>query len=222
MADLRLIEQLVRDNINPYTELGLTRSADARAIKKAWRSKAKDLHPDLHPELGAEAFQRASLAYEILSDATLRAAYDLGHRRHTPGRRSRPPKTRRPRRPRRQLSERELVTVYIKALADCVRRVVHGERWRVWATTEAATDKQRRFIRSMWSRPKGLSFVPGAHQDSLKRVYRCLDSLDKSEASAFIEVLQGLQQLGAWPMAGAQIRTIASALRAQKRAGGVS
>lgn len=65
-----------------YEVLGIDRSADEDAIKKAFRKLALQHHPDRNPgDKQAEArFREASEAYRILSDATQRAKYDrFGH-----------------------------------------------------------------------------------------------------------------------------------------------
>jgi len=65
---------------DPYDVLGVTRSASADDIRRAYKRKAKDTHPDLHPDDAgkAETFKAASAAYEILSDADKRGQFDRG------------------------------------------------------------------------------------------------------------------------------------------------
>ena len=65
-----------------YTVLGLNRDASEDDIKKAYRKLAMKHHPDRSPDdKGAEdKFKEAKEAYEVLSDARKRAAYDqFGH-----------------------------------------------------------------------------------------------------------------------------------------------
>lgn len=65
-----------------YEVLGVDKSADEAAIKKAYRQLAKKYHPDTNPgNAEAEAkFKEASEAYAILSDADKRRQYDqFGH-----------------------------------------------------------------------------------------------------------------------------------------------
>ena len=65
-----------------YEVLGLDKSADADAIKRAYRQLAKKYHPDLNPG-DAEAeknFKEVNEAYSVLSDADKKAKYDqFGH-----------------------------------------------------------------------------------------------------------------------------------------------
>lgn len=63
--------------MNDYYEiLGVSRDADATEIKKAYRKKARELHPDHGGD--EEAFKDLSVAYETLSDPDKRRMYDLG------------------------------------------------------------------------------------------------------------------------------------------------
>jgi len=65
---------------NCYEVLGLERvSADAAAVKKAYRKLSLQWHPDKNPENREEAtakFQLIASAYEVLSDEGVKAAYD--------------------------------------------------------------------------------------------------------------------------------------------------
>jgi len=65
-----------------YVVLGVTRDASEDDIKKAYRRLAMKHHPDRNPEdKGSEdKFKEAKEAYEVLTDAKKRAAYDqFGH-----------------------------------------------------------------------------------------------------------------------------------------------
>ncbi|MES2240514.1 MAG: molecular chaperone DnaJ [Bacteroidota bacterium] len=65
-----------------YEILGVSKGADAAAIKKAYRKKAIEFHPDKNPgdKTAEEKFKEAAEAYEILGDADKKAKYDqFGH-----------------------------------------------------------------------------------------------------------------------------------------------
>ncbi len=65
-----------------YDILGISKGASAAEIKKAYRKKAVQYHPDKNPgDAAAEAnFKKAAEAYEVLSDDQKRARYDqYGH-----------------------------------------------------------------------------------------------------------------------------------------------
>ncbi|MEO0436473.1 MAG: molecular chaperone DnaJ [Pseudomonadota bacterium] len=65
-----------------YDVLGVSKGADEKDIKKAYRRVAMKYHPDRNPDdpNADDKFKEASEAYEILSDSEKRAAYDqFGH-----------------------------------------------------------------------------------------------------------------------------------------------
>jgi DnaJ-class molecular chaperone len=62
----------------PYEILGVAKDATTDAIRKAYRKLARRHHPDVNPGdvKAEEAFKKVASAYEVLSDAKKRAAYD--------------------------------------------------------------------------------------------------------------------------------------------------
>ncbi|MBY6219182.1 DnaJ C-terminal domain-containing protein [Qipengyuania aquimaris] len=65
---------------DPYSTLGVSRSADEKAIKSAYRKLAKELHPDKNKDnpKAAEKFSDVTKAYDLLSDKDKRAQFDRG------------------------------------------------------------------------------------------------------------------------------------------------
>lgn len=60
-----------------YEILGVRPDADAEALKRAYRTRARTCHPDHHPgEATAEQFKAVQEAYEVLSDPQRRRRYD--------------------------------------------------------------------------------------------------------------------------------------------------
>lgn len=65
---------------DPYSTLGVARSASEKDIKSAYRTLAKELHPDRNagkPD-AASRFAQVTSAYDLLSDKDKRARYDRG------------------------------------------------------------------------------------------------------------------------------------------------
>jgi len=65
---------------DPYSILGVARSASEKDIKSAYRKLAKELHPDRNKDnpKAAERFSEVTGAYDLLSDKDKRARYDRG------------------------------------------------------------------------------------------------------------------------------------------------
>ena len=63
---------------NYYQTLGLNNDASAVEIKRAYRSLAKKFHPDYNPgnKNAEEKFLEIALAYETLSNLSLKNSYD--------------------------------------------------------------------------------------------------------------------------------------------------
>jgi curved DNA-binding protein len=61
-----------------YTVLGVGKTADAEAIKKAYRKLASQLHPDKNPgnKKAEDRFKQVNHAYDVLGDAKKRKLYD--------------------------------------------------------------------------------------------------------------------------------------------------
>ena len=68
-----------------YKILGVSRDANDKAIKRAYRQLARQYHPDKNPgdRKSEETFKEINEAYEVLGDADNRSKYDrLGHNYH--------------------------------------------------------------------------------------------------------------------------------------------
>jgi molecular chaperone DnaJ len=60
-----------------YELLGVSRTASADEIKKAYRQRAREFHPDTNSDAtAAERFKEVARAYQVLSDDSQRARYD--------------------------------------------------------------------------------------------------------------------------------------------------
>lgn len=65
---------------DPYSTLGVSRSASDKEIKSAYRKLAKELHPDANKDNpgAADRFSDVTRAYDLLSDKDKRAQFDRG------------------------------------------------------------------------------------------------------------------------------------------------
>lgn len=65
---------------DPYTILGVEKTASEKDIKSAYKKLAKKLHPDLNPgdKTAEEKFKQVSAAHDLLKDKDKRARYDAG------------------------------------------------------------------------------------------------------------------------------------------------
>jgi DnaJ-class molecular chaperone len=65
---------------DPYQELGVSRTASADEVRRAFRKLAKELHPDRNPgdKKSEERFKRVSAAFDIIGDEDKRKKFDRG------------------------------------------------------------------------------------------------------------------------------------------------
>jgi DnaJ-class molecular chaperone len=65
---------------DPYSVLGVAKSATAEDIKRSYRKLAKELHPDVNPDNKAveHRFKEVTAAYHLLSEPEQRAKFDRG------------------------------------------------------------------------------------------------------------------------------------------------
>jgi curved DNA-binding protein CbpA len=66
---------------NYYSLLGVSQSASSQDIKRAFRERAKRLHPDIAGELAGGEMRKLLAAYEVLSDRERRYEYDRAYNR---------------------------------------------------------------------------------------------------------------------------------------------
>jgi len=65
---------------DPYQELGVSRTASADEVRRAFRKLAKQYHPDKNPgdKAAEERFKRVSAAFDLLGDEDKRKKFDRG------------------------------------------------------------------------------------------------------------------------------------------------
>lgn len=65
---------------DPYASLGVSRTASADDIRRAYRALAKELHPDVRPgdKAAEERFKRTTAAFNLLSDPVTKQRFDRG------------------------------------------------------------------------------------------------------------------------------------------------
>jgi curved DNA-binding protein CbpA len=66
---------------NYYSLLAVKQNASTQEIKRAFREKAKRLHPDIAGKVAEEAMRKLLAAYEVLSDRDRRYEYDRAYGR---------------------------------------------------------------------------------------------------------------------------------------------
>jgi hypothetical protein len=77
MAAVTIGLQVSEQAANFYSVMGTPRDASLTDIKKAFRARSVDLHPDKNPSpTAAEEFSRLRLAFDVLGDAHKRVLYD--------------------------------------------------------------------------------------------------------------------------------------------------
>jgi len=77
-TSLNMSSRRQTQNRDFYAMLGVSRSADAAEIKKAYRQMAKKYHPDANPGKDVtEKFQEINRAYEVLNNPDLKKKYDM-------------------------------------------------------------------------------------------------------------------------------------------------
>jgi molecular chaperone DnaJ len=82
-----LFDEYMAQKSDYYQVLGVSKSATADELKRAYRKLALEWHPDRNKNPGAtEKFKEINEAYEVLSDETKRKKYDqFGHSAFAPG-----------------------------------------------------------------------------------------------------------------------------------------
>ncbi len=71
--EMRMAGRTLKD---PYRELGVDRKATPEELKKAYRRRAKETHPDVSDRGDSDAFLLVGKAYLLLSDPVRRERFD--------------------------------------------------------------------------------------------------------------------------------------------------
>ncbi|ETV83364.1 hypothetical protein H257_04109 [Aphanomyces astaci] len=78
IASVSIGYEVANNPPNFYVVMGVSRDTPFSEIKKAYRSRSVELHPDKNPSPNAaDEFKRLRLAYDVLSDSTKRDVYDF-------------------------------------------------------------------------------------------------------------------------------------------------
>lgn len=78
LAAVQIGMEFAEQESNFYHVIGVPRTASLADVKRAYRTRSIDLHPDKNPDPNAmEQFNRLRIAFDVLSDADKRTLYDL-------------------------------------------------------------------------------------------------------------------------------------------------
>ncbi|KAF0685036.1 Aste57867_23065 [Aphanomyces stellatus] len=78
IASISIGYEIANNPPNFYVVLGISRDSSFADIKRAYRTRSVELHPDKNPSPTAgEDFKRLRLAYDLLSDSSKRPVYDF-------------------------------------------------------------------------------------------------------------------------------------------------
>lgn len=198
-----------RDGFNAYAVLGVAVGAKLQEIKRAWRKRALETHPDRGGD--AEAFRQASLAWSILRDDAVRSFYlVLVLKRSAPFRPPHPSRTTRPTPPPRWNNVHQRSTPRSDEQLEAMRRYITRLSYAVelrgwldeppkrsgWWRTKPPSGRQLEVLRSLLT---SLSSLPGGHGESLTTIFNHLNKIDRGMASDLLGVLLACKRRRTWP-----------------------